>query len=191
MRGITSEVQLQALDYLVNGKKEQARKAITAMLDTLKNTNFGIEKDNSRASGAMLMVGAIVYDWCYDQMKKTEKEEYINSFIRIAQTMECGYPPRDNQPISGHPSEWMIMRDLLSAGIAIYDEYPDMYNHVIKMLFRDYIPARNFFTKDITTTKVQIIFTFVSHVIYSLYGFLTKWVQDVYITHPNSLYSMI
>lgn len=25
MRGITSEVQLQALDYLVNGKKEQAR----------------------------------------------------------------------------------------------------------------------------------------------------------------------
>lgn len=145
MRGITSEVQLQALDYLVNGKKEQARKAITAMLDTLKNTNFGIEKDNSRASGAMLMVGAIVYDWCYDQMKKTEKEEYINSFIRIAQTMECGYPPRDNQPISGHPSEWMIMRDLLSAGIAIYDEYPDMYNHVIKMLFRDYIPARNFF----------------------------------------------
>ena len=59
--------------------------------------------------------------------------------------MECGYPPRNNQPIAGHPSEWMIMRDMLSAGIAIYDEYPDMYNHVITMLYRDYIPARNYF----------------------------------------------
>lgn len=37
------------------------------------------------------------------------------------------------------------MRDMLSAGIAIYDEYPDMYNHVITMLYRDYIPARNYF----------------------------------------------
>ena len=34
--------------------------------------------------------------------------------------------------------------DLLSAGIAIYDEYPDMYNYVATMIFRDYVPPRNF-----------------------------------------------
>lgn len=145
MRGVTSRVQLQALDYLVNGNKLQARKAITAMLDTLKSTSFGTAKDNSRASGSMLMVGAMVYDWCFDQMKEKEKKAYIDEFVRIAKTMECGYPPCDNQPISGHPSEWMIMRDMLSAGIAIYDEYPDMYNYVIKMLFKYYIPVRNYF----------------------------------------------
>lgn len=144
MRGITSEVQLQALDYLVNGDREQARKAITSFLDTLKNTNFGTQKDLSRASGVMLMCGAMIYDWCYDQMKESEKKEYIESFIRIAGTMECGYPPKDTEPIAGHSSEWMILRDMLSAGIAIYDEYPDMYNYVITMMFRDYIPARNF-----------------------------------------------
>lgn len=144
MRGITTRTQLQALDYLVYGDKKQARKAITAMLDTLQNTNYGKKGDLSRASGSMLMCGAMVYDWCYDQMEDKEKKAYIKSFIRIAQTMECGYPPRNNEPIAGHSSEWMILRDMLSAGIAIYDEYPDMYNYVIKMLYKDYIPVRNY-----------------------------------------------
>ena len=128
MRGVTTRVQLQALDYLLDGDKRLARRAITAML-----------------SGAMLITGAMVYDWCYDQMKSSEKQAYIKEFVRLAKSMECGYPPRNNQPIAGHPSEWMIMRDMLSAGIAIYDEYPDMYNHVITMLYRDYIPVRNYF----------------------------------------------
>ena len=145
MRGVTSRVQLQALDYLLEGDKRLARRAITAMLDTLQRASFGTRSDLSRASGAMLITGAMVYDWCYDLMKSSEKQAYIKEFIRLAKSMECGYPPRNNQPIAGHPSEWMIMRDMLSAGIAIYDEYPDMYNHVITMLYRDYIPARNYF----------------------------------------------
>ena len=114
------------------------------MLDTLQNVNYGTKGDLSRASGVMLTCGAMVYDWCYDQMKESEKKAYIESFIRIAKTMECGYPPRNNEPIAGHSSEWMILRDMLSAGIAIYDEYPDMYNHVIKMMFKDYLPVRNY-----------------------------------------------
>ena len=144
MRGVTSRVQVQALDYLVYGDKKQARSAITAMLDTLQNVNYGTKGDLSRASGVMLTCGAMVYDWCYDQMKESEKKAYIESFIRIAKTMECGYPPRNNEPIAGHSSEWMILRDMLSAGIAIYDEYPDMYNYVIKMMFKDYLPVRNY-----------------------------------------------
>ena len=134
MRGVTTRVQLQALDYLLDGDKRLARRAITAMLDTLQRASFGTRSDMSRASGAMLITGAMVYDWCYDQMKSSEKQAYIKEFVRLAKSMECGYPPRNNQPIAGHPSEWMIMRDMLSAGIAIYDEYPDMYNHVITML---------------------------------------------------------
>lgn len=144
MRGVTSRVQVQALDYLVYGDKKQARAAITSMLDTLQRTDFGTKGDLSRASGVMLMCGAMVYDWCYDQLKPAEKKAYVDSFVRIAKTMECGYPPKNNEPIAGHSSEWMILRDMLSAGIAIYDEYPDMYNHVVKLLFKDYLPVRNF-----------------------------------------------
>lgn len=144
MRGVTSRVQLEALDYLLNKKKSVARKAIVAMLDTLRNTNYGKKGDLSRASGQMLMCGAMVYDWCYDQMKDSEKKAYINEFVRISKTMECGYPPKNTEPIAGHSSEWMVMRDMLSAAIAIYDEFPEMYNHVMTMLYRDYIPVRNY-----------------------------------------------
>lgn len=144
MRGLTTRAQLQALDYLVSGDKKQARKAITEMLDSLQHTDFGVKGDLSRASGSMLMVGAMVYDWCYDQMESSEKQAYIKEFVRIAKTMECGYPPKNTEPIAGHSSEWMVLRDMLSAGIAIYDEYPDMYNYVVKMMYEDYIPVRNF-----------------------------------------------
>ena len=144
MRGITSRSQVDAINYIVNGDEEAARRAITGMLDTLKRTNYGFKGDMSRASGVMLMVGAIVYDWCYDKLTSSEKEEYVKEFIRIAGTMSCRYPPRRNESIAGHGSEWMILRDMLSAGIAIYDEYPDMFNYVRQMLQEDYIPVRNY-----------------------------------------------
>mgnify|MGYP006050799887 FL=1 len=101
MRGVTSQVQLQALEYLVNGDASQARAAITSMLDTLKRTNFGRNNDLSRASGSMMMVGGMVYDWCYDQMTDQERQDYVKEFIRIAETMECHYPPKRTEPIAG------------------------------------------------------------------------------------------
>ncbi|MCQ2135414.1 MAG: DUF4962 domain-containing protein [Bacteroidales bacterium] len=144
MRGVTSRAQIQALNYLLYQDKAQAREAITTMLDTLRRTNFGRKNDLSRASGVMLMVGGMVYDWCYDQMSPDERQAYIKEFIRIAGTMECHYPPKDNEPIAGHSSEWMLLRDMLSAGIAVYDEYPDMYNYVMKLFTEKYVPVRNY-----------------------------------------------
>ena len=144
MRGLTSRVQLDALNYLTKGDKAAARSAITDMLDSLRNCSFGTAKDLSRASGVMLTMGAVIYDWCYPEFTPAERKAYIKEFVRIAGRMECGYPPKDNESIAGHLCEWMILRDMLSAGIAVYDEYPDMYNHVVKMLFREYIPARRY-----------------------------------------------
>ena len=144
MRGVTSRAQHQALNYLVYGDKKEARTAITTMLDTLQRTNFGRKNDLSRASGVMLMVGAMVYDWCYDQMTPEERQIYIREFKRIAGTMECHYPPKDNEPIAGHSSEWMLLRDMLSAGIAVYDEDPEMYNYVMKLFTEKYVPVRNY-----------------------------------------------
>ncbi len=144
MRGLTSRVQVDALNYLTKGDKASARAAITDMLDSLRNCSFGTAQDLSRASGVMLTMGAVVYDWCYPEFTPEERQAYVSEFIRIAGRMECGYPPKDNESIAGHLCEWMILRDMLSAGIAIYDEYPDMYNHVIKMLYKEYIPARRY-----------------------------------------------
>ncbi|MCL1817223.1 MAG: heparinase II/III family protein, partial [Clostridiales bacterium] len=46
--------------------------------------------------------------------------------------------------ITGHGSEAQILRDLLSFGVATYDEYPDIYNYVGGRLFAQYIEPRGF-----------------------------------------------
>ena len=144
MRGLTSQAQLDALDYLVYDDRAAGRRAIEGMLDSLKRTNYGMKNDMSRASGIMLMVGGIVYDWCYPLLTKDEKEAFCREFVRVAGTMECRYPPRRNEYMAGHGSEWMILRDMLSASIAIYDEFPEMFNYVRETLQEDYIPIRNY-----------------------------------------------
>ncbi len=144
MRGLTSRAQVDAVEYLVNGDQVAARRAITGMLDSLKRTNYGFKGDMSRASGVMLMVSAIVYDWCYDQLTPEEKDAYVKEMVRVAGTMSCRYPPRRNEAVAGHGSEWMILRDMLSAAVAIYDEFPEMFNYVREMLLEDYIPLRNY-----------------------------------------------
>src|SRR5208337_3239390 len=45
--------------------------------------------------------------------------------------------------VDGHPSEWMILRDMLSAGVATYDENPEMYRLAAKRFFGTHLPARN------------------------------------------------
>lgn len=145
MRGLTSKVQLQALDYLTTGNKQAATEAITSMLDSLQHTKFGRKNDLSRASGVMLMTGAIIYDWCYPEFTQDQRLAYIKEFKRIAGTMECGYPPKDSEPIAGHNSEWMILRDLMAAGIAVYDEDPEIMDYVDKLISTKYIDARNYF----------------------------------------------
>jgi len=144
MRGVTSQIQLDALDYLAYGNTESADRAVGSVLDTLRKVNFGRKRDLSRASGVMLMTGAIVYDWCYDRISQEQRQEFVSEFVRIAKLMECGYPVKGKETVAGHQCEWMVLRDLLSAAIAVYDEYPQMYENVAGVIFRDYVPVRNY-----------------------------------------------
>jgi len=193
MRGLTSEVQLEALEFLTENNATAARHAVTAFLDSLKHTNFGTQNDLSRASGVMLMTGAIIYDWCYYLMSAQEKQQYIDEFVRIAGTMECRYPPKRTEPIAGHGSEWMILRDMLSCGIAVYDEYPDMYNYVIEMLTEDYFDARNYFYaghnyhQGTSYTNVRMTADLISAWILKTMGYASVYSED----QRQVLYDMI
>ena len=93
----------------------------------------------------MMVTGAIVYDWCYRLLTAEEKQVFIKELVRLAKTQECGYPPTGQGSVTGHASEAMIMRDMLSAGIAIYDEFPEMYRLAAGRFFREHLPARNWF----------------------------------------------
>lgn len=144
MRGDISAVQVKALNYLLYKNASDARSAITTMLALLQETDFGTKNDMSRASGVRIMVGAMIYDWCHDQMTAEERTEYISEFKRIAATMECGWPLKGTDYICGHASEWMVLRDLLAAGIATYYEDSSIYDAVMQLINEKYIPVRNY-----------------------------------------------
>nr|WP_121271834.1 heparin/heparin-sulfate lyase HepB [Pedobacter schmidteae] len=144
-KGLTVRVELMALNYLMTKDPKLGRKAITSIIDTLETATFKPAGDISRGIGLFMVTGAIVYDWCYDQLKPEEKSRFVKAFVRLAKMLECGYPPEKDKSIVGHASEWMIMRDLLSVGIAIYDEFPEMYNLAAGRFFKEHLVARNWF----------------------------------------------
>ena len=144
-QGLFTRAELTALDYLITRDSQTGRQAIEMIIDTLETAKYPQMSDISRAIGRLMISGAMVYDWCYDELAENEKDRFVKAFVRLAGMLECGYPPTKDNSIVGHASEWMIMRDLISTGIAIYDEYPEMYNLAAGRFFKEHLPVRNWF----------------------------------------------
>jgi heparin/heparan-sulfate lyase len=139
------KVEWDALQYLVTRDAALGRAAIAAALPLLQECELADRQDACRETGRMMVTGAIVYDWCYGLLTPDQKQAFITDLIRLAKTQECGYPPTRQGSVTGHSSEAMIMRDMLSAGIAIHDEFPEMYRLAAGRFFREHLPARNWF----------------------------------------------
>ncbi len=139
------KVEWDALQFLVTGDKKLGRRIIETALPLLKKCELADRQDACRETGRMMVTGAIVYDWCYNLLTAEEKQAFIKELVRLAKTQECSYPPTRQGSVTGHSSEAMIMRDMLSAGIAIYDEFPEMYQLAAGRFFSEHLPARNWF----------------------------------------------
>ncbi len=144
-RSPQSKVEWDAIQYLVTDDEKLGRATIEAVLPLLQKCELADRLDACRETGRMMVTGAIVYDWCYSLLTPDEKQAFIKELVRLAKTQECGYPPKGQGSVTGHSSEAMIMRDMLSAGIAIYDEVPEMYRLAAGRFFREHRPARNWF----------------------------------------------
>ncbi len=144
-RSPQSRVEWDAIQYLVTHDAALGRATVEAALPLLQKCELADRQDACRETGRMMVTGAIVYDWCYALLTPAEKEAFIKELVRLAKTQECGYPPARQGSVTGHSSEAMIMRDMLSAGIAIYDEFPEMYRLAAGRIFQEHLPARNWF----------------------------------------------
>ena len=137
------KIEWDAIHYLVSKDKVTGRKIIDSALALLKRTELPKIGDAARVTGRMMVTGSIVYDWLYPLLTSSEKKAFITELIRLAKTLECGYPPTQQGSVTGHSSESFVMRDMLSAGIAIYDEFPEMYELAAARLFGELLPVRN------------------------------------------------
>jgi len=138
-------VEWDAVQYLVGRDEALGRATIAAALDLLRKARLPDHHDACRVTGRMMVTGAIVYDWLHPLLTPAQKDGFVTELVRLAKTQECGYPPTGQGSVTGHASEAMILRDMLSAGIAIHDEFPEMYELAAGRFFRDHLPARNWF----------------------------------------------
>ena len=136
-------LEWEAVEYLIGGNRKLGRKTVEATLALLNESKLPDRNDACRVTGRIMVTGAIVYDWLYPLLTEDEKQGIVRELVRLAKTQECGYPPTRQGSVTGHSSEAMIMRDMISAGIAIYDEYPEMYDLAAGRFFREHLPVRN------------------------------------------------
>ncbi|MCS7464146.1 heparinase II/III family protein [Paenibacillus doosanensis] len=138
-------IEANALMYVLDDDREAGQRAKELALSCITksfNPNF---QDISRAIGRLMLAAAVVYDWCRELLSDEDRQFMIVHFKRLAHMLECGFPPKKEGSIVGHTSEWMLMRDLIGTGIAIYDEDPELYDVAAGRFYAEMVPARNFF----------------------------------------------
>ena len=149
---ILRNIQALALDYAVTKNAISGYQAIYALKNALKTMTdswTGHDDVAHRYYGFAMYIAACVYDWCYDLMDKTDRDQIVlgvqEKICKVGMTVKyaVGFPPTDADAVSGHGTSFMILRDYLAFAIAIYDEYPGWWNMIAGRFFEEYVPVRN------------------------------------------------
>ena len=138
-------IESYALQYVVLEERSIGLKAKKLALIASRRAFNPNLQDISREIGRLMIAIALVYDWCNALLDEEEKKRLVVELKRLASLLECGYPPTHEGAFVGHTSEWMLMRDMMAAGIAIYEDDPEMYDYAAGRFLEEFVPARNFF----------------------------------------------
>lgn len=118
--------------------------AVSHMKDYLKTLRTPDDQaDITRERGDVLLTAAVVYDWCYPELTQDDKKFFKSEMLKLVASKEIGWPPTNLSGIASHAGEREIFRDLLAAGIAIYDEYPLLYNLTMGRMMEEMMPSRH------------------------------------------------
>lgn len=137
------QLEWDALQYLIKPERPAGREIVERALAMLKAAELPDVHDACRVTGRWMNTGAMVYDWLYPLLSDADKRAFRDELVRLAKTQEVGYPPTRQGSVTGHGSEAQIMREMLAAGIAMYDEFPEMYDLAATRFFSQHLPARN------------------------------------------------
>ncbi|CAI6080634.1 fibronectin type III domain-containing protein [Cohnella sp. JJ-181] len=139
-----------AFKYLMDPVANQAsgQAAVAGAKQYLGSLVLPAAGGNHHVIGRNLLTAAFVYDWCYALLTDEDKRFFIERIERMAsQFTEIGYPTFKQSAVTSPGSSEVWLLDLLAAGIAIYDEKPEMYNIVSDFLYEHVFPARDFLYK--------------------------------------------
>ena len=146
-------IQAKALGYLIDGHKLYGYQAIHAMKQLLRTMDIKISGNQEREYGNVMFTAALVYDWCYDLLDAEDKKQLIagveHKVGRVSNTygksFSIGFPPTEVRSVTGHGSERMVLRDMLSAAIAFYGDNDSWWNYIGTLVYEHYVPVRNYY----------------------------------------------
>lgn len=140
-------IESRALEALIYNDRVKARETVELALRVFKAyDSSNLPLMGGRLSGHVIFVLSLVYDWLYSEISDDERVLLIELGEKFALDLEMNYPPFcDSVPetIAGHGLEAQLLRDMLSFGIAIYDERPDIYNYCGGVFFEKFVPTIN------------------------------------------------
>lgn len=143
---VRDAIEAKALTYLFYGDKMLGTDAVKAVLHYFATLKIDERKpDVTREIGRAIVTGAIVYDWCYPLLSPQQKNKLIVRMETLATTMEIEWPQIKGSSIDSHTVEAQLSRDMLSLGIAVYDEKPEIYKRIAGRIFSEFIPPRHFY----------------------------------------------
>jgi hypothetical protein len=145
--GIRDAIEAKALLYSFSGDETIGRAAVDALLNFYATLKIDLTRhDICRIVGRAILTGSMVYDWCYDLLSENEKQLVIARMETLAVTgLELEWPRLVQGSVTGHGSEAQLARDMLSCGVATYDEKPEIYNLAAGRIIAEFVPARQFF----------------------------------------------
>lgn len=137
-----SYIESKAFYYAIYGDENTGRAAIDELKEVLEG-NSGVEYDYNSAGEAIYLTG-VVYDWCYPLLTAEDKAYFQNQVINLASHTAPSWPPTHGSAVMSHSAEGNLMRDLLCAAIAMYEDNDEIYQNVMGRFFSEYVDARKF-----------------------------------------------
>ena len=142
---IVNAIEAKAFMYALTGDQKMGNEAVDLIFNLNNTLIINPQKgDVSRDIGRIILATSVVYDWCYDLIAPDEKKQLIAIMESLATDMEVRWPRLAQNSVTGHGVEAQVARDILSCGIATYDENPEIYRRAAGRIFAEFIPAQNF-----------------------------------------------
>ncbi len=143
---IRNAIEAKALLYLFSNDQKQGREVVDNLLHYYATLKIDMHKDDvCREIGRAIVTGAIVYDWCYSLLTAAEKQHLIVQMETLATQLEIEWPKLKQGSVTGHGAEAQLSRDMLSCGVATYNEKPEIYNLAAGRILAEFVPSRKFF----------------------------------------------
>ena len=142
---VIDAIEARAFLYALNGDKNTGNEALDLIFN-MHNTLIIDHQYSSayRVIGRIILATAVVYDWCYDLISPEEKQSLIAIMENLATGMEIEWPELVQSSVTDHGTEAQLYRDILSFGVAVYDENPDIYRRAAGRIFAELIPVQNY-----------------------------------------------